>query len=236
MADAFLFTCEHGGNGIPPPYRSLFHGQRTLLDSHRGYDPGALVVATEMAAALKAELLTSTVSRLLVDLNRSLHNPKVFSAAVRGLPASLRSQIVEQHYLPYRGQAERFVAKSVSLGRRVIHVSAHSFTPDLDGKLRHADVGLLYDPGRKGEVELCARWKASLAELAPELRVFRNYPYAGKGDGLASHLRQRFPPVAYVGIELEVNQAVVFAAGRPWMALRGVLIDSLRAACVPKTR
>ena len=66
--------------------------------------------------------------------------------------------------------------------------------------------------------------------------MFRNYPYAGKGDGLASHLRQRFPPAAYVGIELEVNQAVVFAAGRPWIALRGALIDSLRAACVSKTQ
>ena len=58
----------------------------------------------------------------------------------------------------------------------------------------------------------------------------RNYPYAGKGDGLTSHLRRRFPPGAYVGIELEINQSIVFAAGRRWTALRGVLIDSLRAA------
>ena len=97
--------------------------------------------------------------------------------------------------------------------------------------MRHADVGLLYHPGRHGEAELCARWKASLAAFAPELRVRRNYPYAGKGDGLTSYLRLRFPPGAYVGIELEVNQSIVFAAGRRWTALRRVLIDSLRAAC-----
>ena len=53
-----------------------------------------------------------------------------------------------------------------------------------------------------------------------ELRVRRNYPYAGKGDGLTSYLRRRFPPGAYVGIELEVNQSIVFAAGRRWTALR----------------
>ena len=67
--------------------------------------------------------------------------------------------------------------------------------------------------------------------LAPELRVRRNYPYAGKGDGLTSHLRVRFTPGDYVGIELEVNQGIVFAAGRRWTALRRTLIDSLRTAC-----
>ena len=44
VTDSFLFTCEHGGNRIPAPYRRLFRGQRALLDSHRGYDPGALVM------------------------------------------------------------------------------------------------------------------------------------------------------------------------------------------------
>ena len=113
----------------------------------------------------------------------------------------------------------------------MIHISAHSFTPKLNGQVRRADVGLLYHPGRRGEVELCARWKAALASMAPELRVRRNYPYAGKGDGLTSHLRLRFPPGAYVGIELEVNQGIVLTAGRRWTALRRVLIDSLREAC-----
>jgi predicted N-formylglutamate amidohydrolase len=125
------------------------------------------------------------------------------------------------------------VRQSVSRGRRVIHISSHSFTPKLSGKVRRADVGLLYDPVRQGEVELCARWKASLAVLAPALRVRRNYPYAGKGDGLTRHLRSRFPDHAYVGIELEINQAIVFAAGRHFKALRRVLVDSLRAAQGP---
>jgi predicted N-formylglutamate amidohydrolase len=205
-----------------------------LLESHRGYDPGALVMARALAGALRAPLVTSTISRLLIDLNRSIGHPQHFSAAVRGAPAKLRAKIVEQHYRPYRVQVERLVRQSVSRGRRVIHISSHSFTPELDGKVRRADVGLLYDPGRHGEAELSARWKASLAAFAPELRVRRNYPYAGKGDGLTAHLRLRFPPGAYVGIELEVNQRIVFAAGRGWTALRGALIDSLRMACAPR--
>jgi hypothetical protein len=62
--------------------------------------------------------------------------------------------------------------------------------------------------------------------------VRRNYPYAGKGDGLTSHLRRRFRNGVYVGIELEVNQEIVLAAGRRWAQLRGALIESLRRAAV----
>jgi len=150
---------------------------------------------------------------------------------MRGAPLPLRAKIVAQYYRPYRAEAERLVRRAIARGRRVIHVSAHSFTPELNGKVRGADVGLLYDPARAGEADLCARWKASLAAIAPQLRVRRNYPYAGKGDGLTRDLRLRYPPRAYIGIELEVNQGIVLAAGRRWAALRGALIASLRAAC-----
>ena len=231
MTDSFLVSCEHGGNRIPAPYRSLFRGYDALLDTHRGYDFGALVMARVLASAFRAPLVTSTISRLLVDLNRSIGHPRIFSAATRGAPATIRATIAEQYYRPYRLQVERLVRRSVSRGRRVIHISSHSFTPELDGRVRSADVGLLYDPRRDGEAALCARWKSALRELAPALRVRRNYPYAGKGDGLTSYLRQRFAPGVYVGIELEVNQRIVVAGGRRWTALRSVLIDSLRMAC-----
>jgi predicted N-formylglutamate amidohydrolase len=229
--DSFLITCEHGGNSIPVPYRRLFRGRRALLDSHRGYDAGALFMAKALASAFSAPLVTSTISRLLIDLNRSIGHPQLFSAATRSAPAKLRAEIVEKYYRSYREQVERLVRQSVARGRRVIHVSSHSFTAQLDGNVRRAHVGLLYHPGRRAEAELCARWKAALAAIAPQLRVRRNYPYAGRGDGLTSHLRLRFPQGAYLGIELEVNQSIVFAAGRRWAALRGVLIDALRMAC-----
>lgn len=229
--DVFLISCEHGGNRIPASCRSLFHDYDELLNTHRGYDPGALLMARALAKSFAAPLVTSTVSRLLVDLNRSLGHPQLFSKATRHLPATRRTQIIEQHYLPYRQRVENLVRQSVLLGRRVVHISSHSFTPVLHGKVRRADVGLLYDPARDGEVQLCARWKTLLAADAPELRVRRNYPYDGKGDGLTSYLRQRFTSDAYVGVELEVNQGVVLTGGSRWVALRGLLADTLHTAC-----
>jgi predicted N-formylglutamate amidohydrolase len=183
-------------------------------------------------------LVASTISRLVVDLNRSIGHPQCLSAATRAASRTLRAEIVERHYLPYRAEVERLVGRSVARGRRVIHVASHSFTPEMDGRVRGADVGLLYDPGRHAEVDLCARWKAALVEMAPQLRVRRNYPYAGKGDGLTRYLRMHFSPDAYVGIELEVNQGIVLAAGRRWPWLRRVLIVSLRAAagCASKAK
>ena len=216
-----MVTCEHGGNRIPAPYRRLFQGQRALLDSHRGYDAGALVMATALSENLRAPLVASTTSRLLIDLNRSLGHRDLFSAVTRRAPAKTRTEIVEQHYRPYRMRAENLVAQAILNGRRMIHISSHSFTAELGGEVRSTDVGLLYDPGRGGEVELCARWKRSLAAMAPHVRVRRNYPYAGRADGLTSHLRRRFTAQHYIGIELEINQS------RRWKQLRQQLIDSL---------
>ena len=71
-SDGLVVTCEHGGNRIPAPYRDLFHAHDALLDSHLGYDLGALNLARALAKAFAAPLVASTVSRLLVDLNRSI--------------------------------------------------------------------------------------------------------------------------------------------------------------------
>src|SRR5260221_9153917 len=106
MSDSFLITCEHGGNRIPAPYRALFRGSCALLDTHRGYDFGALVMARELARAFKAPLVSSTVSRLLVDLNRSIGHRQLFSAAMRGVSAGGREEVVEGYYRPDRAQAE----------------------------------------------------------------------------------------------------------------------------------
>jgi len=228
--DRLLITCEHGGNRVPAPYRPLFAGQAELLASHRGHDPGALTLARELAAALDAPLYYATVSRLLIDLNRSIGHPRLYSAITRATPVSLRREILAHHYLPYRRRIEAAVAEAVGQGHRVVHIASHSFTPMLDGETRNADVGLLYDPRRPGEAALCLRWQATLAALAPELRVRRNYPYRGTSDGLTAYLRRHFPAEAYVGIELEVNQRHVFQGGRTWRALRAALVATFKQA------
>ncbi|ADC71550.1 N-formylglutamate amidohydrolase [Thioalkalivibrio sp. K90mix] len=229
-----VITCEHGGNRIPAPYRDLLRPYRAILQSHRGFDAGSLQMARDLARAFGAPLAAATVTRLLVDLNRSLGHPQLHCAAVRKLPASVRARIVERHYQPYRSQVELLVREGIARDGQVVHVSSHSFTPELDGKVRTADIGLLYDPARPGEVALAARWKAAIKACAPELTVRRNYPYAGRNDGLTTSLRKGLSPECYAGVELEINQRHVLRGGRHWAALRETVIASLRTAFAPR--
>lgn len=230
---ALVITCEHGGNEIPAPWRSLFEGHRDLLDSHRGFDPGALCMAQTLAEAFAAPVLIATTSRLLVDLNRSPGHRTLHLESVARLPAESRARIVAEHYQPYRSQAETLVMDAIARHGHVVHIASHSFTPELDGKVRRADVGLLYDPARSGEVVLCDRWKAALSGCAPALVVRRNDPYRGRNDGLTSWFRKRLAADTYVGIELELNQKHVGGAAHEWKTLREQVIASLRVALAP---
>ena len=223
-----LITCEHGGNRIPAPYQAWFAGHEALLASHRGYDAGALAMA--LARRLEAPLVASVTSRLLVELNRSLGHRQILSNALHEAPQALREEIIDRYYRPYRRRAIRLVEGAVAVGRPVIHISSHSFTPVLDGKVRDADIGLLYDPSRPGEVALCDAWQAALAARAPDFKIRRNYPYAGKSDGFCTGLRRQFPPGVYAGIELEVNQKHFLAGAAAWRHLRQLLPASLAEA------
>lgn len=232
-ASALIITCEHGGNRIPPAFRALFTHQQALLDSHRGYDAGALLMANTFATAFHAPLLFSTTSRLLVDLNRTARHPKLHVEAVRRLPAAERTAIIERHHRPYHAKAERLAARAIGVTGLAIHVSCHSFTPVLDDTVRDVDIGLLYDPASPAETTLCKRWQTALQQCAPTLKVRRNNPYRGTNDGLTTWLRTRLPAGGYIGIELEINQRHVFGDAARWSALRQALVSSLRQVLPP---
>lgn len=229
--DQFLITCEHAGNRIPSRYRDFFRDRQSLLRTHRGYDLGALRVAREMSAALGAPLLVSTISRLLIDLNRSLGHPELFSEVTRDLSGELRNEITTRYYLPYRSKAETMIAQAIEGGARVVHVSCHSFTPELNGEIRDTDIGLLYDPNRAAESQLCRRWSVALHAYAAALKARMNYPYAGTADGFTVYLRERFGADQYLGIELEINQKHVHSWGAShWRTVRHALIAALGTA------
>jgi predicted N-formylglutamate amidohydrolase len=225
-----LITCEHGGNKIPPQYWPLFKKHQALLQTHRGYDPGALALARDFARAFDAELVYSTTSRLLVELNRSPRHPQVLSVATRGLPPEERERLLRRYYWPYRHWVEAQVAAAVEAGESVVHVSSHSFTPKLDGEVRRADVGLLYDPRRPRERELCLAWQDEIRRADPSLAVRRNYPYRGTGDGLTTHLRRLHPNRDYAGIELELNQKHTLGGDAAWRGLRRLMVATLTRA------
>ena len=226
-----VVTAEHGGNEVPPDYRALFRGRSTLLASHRGWDPGALDLARRLAAAFGAPLVASIITRLLVDLNRSPHNPRVFSEITRRLPRPERLSLLERYHRPHWDAVRGHIRTVIRRRSRVLHLAVHSFTPVLDGVTRKPDVALLYDPARTPERNFVATWTPALAAALPWRVVRRNDPYRGYTDGLATALRREHDERSYAGIEIEVNQRHVGARGRfpAWVpdALIGTLPEVL---------
>jgi predicted N-formylglutamate amidohydrolase len=204
----WLLTCEHGGHEVPARWRRQFRGAREVLHSHRGWDRGALATFRILAPAVADAYFHATTTRLLVDLNRSIGHRALFSEYTRSLPAQEREEILEQHYHAWRDPVIERIDRWRRAGDAVLHVSVHSFTPTLNGQVRNADIGLLYDPGRPWERSVCRRWRQILRDAAPDARVRRNYPYRGSADGFTKTLRRRFPD-GYAGIELELNEGNV---------------------------
>ncbi|MDF2550316.1 MAG: hypothetical protein K0S07_1383 [Chlamydiales bacterium] len=226
-----IVTCEHGGKEVPPKWRHLFADQAPL-NTHRGFDIGALAAAKALSCAFHAPLFFSEVTRLLVELNRSLHHPHLFAKKAE-LSSLEREQILLEFYHPYRTQVEQAIESSIEHSNKTLHLSIHSFTPVLNGETRSADIALLYDPKRGQEKAFAAAWKSSLKALLPGKRIRSNYPYRGTFDGFTTYLRKRFPEERYLGIEIELNQ--IHAGSSGFTALQDALHQSLSQIMPLKT-
>jgi predicted N-formylglutamate amidohydrolase len=225
-----MVTAEHGGNHVPAEYRELFEGQGELLGSHRGWDPGTHALARALGSSLGARTVRSQITRLLVDLNRSAHNPKVFSKITRTLPRAERVKLLSRYHLPHWERTRDAVSRGIAERGKVLHLGVHSFTPVLDGVVRKPDLALLYDPARQGELALCTRWSDALAAALPDRVIRRNNPYRGDSDGMTTAFRRSFSAARYLGIEVEINQLHVGPDGSfpPWVAES--LITTLRSS------
>lgn len=199
-----ILTCEHGGNDVPEEYAHLFTDAKADLESHRGIDIGILPFARDFAERIEEPLFYSTVTRLLVDLNRSDHNPAVLSEYTRKLNKEERKQLLKDYFYPYRMLVRRSVSNLLRQHRIVLHLTFHSFTHELYGKVR-PPIALLYDGSNHRERTFSAHWQ-KLLKRRMGLTVRRNFPYRGHTDGQTTYLRRIFANRPYLGICLELNQ------------------------------
>ena len=202
-----VLTCEHAGNLVPAEFSSLFRGAGDLLATHKGYDPGALDLFLRLVPLADYSRHTE-VSRLLVENNRSLDHPELFSKFTRGIPEAQKPEILRCYYYAYRDPVEDRIRAFLGDQQEVLHLSVHSFTPVLNGEERTAEIGILFDPARSAEAFFAESFRQALHKELPWIRIAFNYPYLGTADGFTTYLRTRFPE-GYSGIELEVNQKLV---------------------------
>ncbi|PKD17090.1 N-formylglutamate amidohydrolase [Salegentibacter salinarum] len=202
-----VLTCEHAFNTIPEEYKELFSDAEEILNSHRGYDPGSLDLFRELEVLADFNQVQEN-GRLLVEVNRSIGHPNLFSEFTKILSRSQKTEVLNQYYFPYRNSVETNISAFIEKGEKVLHFSVHTFIPGLNGIVRNTDIGLLYDPAKSGEKEFSKNFKRKLKKENPHLKIRFNYPYFGKADGFTTYLRKKFPE-NYLGIELEINQKFV---------------------------
>ncbi len=200
-----MLTCEHASNRLPAAFKKAVPAE--VLKTHRAYDIGAAQVFRKLVKFAKPEFsCEGKYSRLFVDLNRTLTNKSAFSEYYEALDKATVAKAKAQttaYWTEYRTAIEKFVKANAK--KEIIHLGIHSFTPELNGKVRNTDIGILYDPSRPKECELAQVIKAEIKRLHPEMKVRFNYPYKGTSDGLTTTLRKKLGP-RYAGLEIEINQ------------------------------
>ena len=208
---SLILSCEHASGHVPKRYAHAFAGKDAVsaLATHRGLDLGAVRLARDLAKKLAVPLLEGRLTRLLIDLNRSPGHKNQLSEWSRRLSDAHIEELEAIHAAHWHEIFERVRAAQ----GLVTHVAVHTFTPVLHDDVRNFDVGLLYDPGQKREVALAQRLRSALT-----LRGFlvrRNAPYRGVADCLPTAIRRSFSPARYVGLELEINQQLLWHAPDP---------------------
>lgn len=222
----YIITCEHALNWVPDRFIHHFADAEKVLVSHRGWDPGALIIAHTISYALQSPLFIYPFTRLLIEPNRSEQHPDLFSEFTRQLIEAEKTQLKENLYRPYRNSVEEKTNSFIEQRLLPIHLSVHTFTPVLHGSERDFDIGLLYDPSRAAEKFFCSQWKTQFLRLNSNLKIRINQPYRGTSDGFTTSLRRRFNDT-YIGIELEVNQKLFFDSDGQWIQLCKLISNSL---------
>lgn len=209
--EQLVVSVEHASLRVPAALGDL-DLPASFLDSHHAWDPGAAAVGRHLAREFAAPLHLGRWSRLVADLNRSSSHPRVIprDSGDRRIPRNEnlarrdRRDRLDRYWSPYRSAVEADLDACVVRFGRVLHVSVHTFTPELNGEVRNNDFGLLYQPSHRGERAMADRWDRRLTALG--FRVRRNYPYSGLDDGFCMRMRAARTARSYLGMEIEMNQ------------------------------
>jgi predicted N-formylglutamate amidohydrolase len=203
-----LILCDHATNRLPPEYGSLGLDAGEM-QRHIAYDIGAQGVALEMARRLKATVVSSRFSRLLIDPNRGEDDPTLImqisdGAVVPGnarLDEAERNRRIARFFTPYHDAIAGEIDAALRLGAVPIIVSIHSFTEAWRGVPRKWHAAVLWDKDPRLAVPL-------LRELRERtgLEIGDNEPYEGylRNDTIFKHATLRGLPNALIEIRQDL--------------------------------
>jgi predicted N-formylglutamate amidohydrolase len=224
-----VFTCEHGGNLIPDPYKPLFENFKSTLTTFKAYDIGAMNLYKDLLEETGDYGNHFQYCRMLVDVDKDIKSPQLFSQPVSKLPTKERNKILKQFYYPWREEVENQIA-SLSRSNYVLHCSVHTFPQVVNGVVRNVDVAVLFDTEREWEALFAGKFVEFLRQENPKLLVEPNYPIPGGHEGFVHYLKQQKFSKKYIGIQLEVNQSFPLGKSDKWIALKRDIVKCFKIA------
>lgn len=230
---SLLVSCEHASNAVPEHLDKLGLTDADLA-GHHAWDEGAKPVAAALAEAFDAPLFLGEWSRLVADLNRPDDLPQAVPEIAFGLTVpgnqglteeERRARITTYHEPYWRGVIDRIRRLEAEDPKaKVVHLSIHSFTPELEGRVRAVSIGVMFDPAYPLEQELATKLVGRIRRHG--LTCEENQPYDGRAAALVTSCRNILRAERYAGIEIEINQGHVDEIDR----IGKILIDAVRVA------
>tara|TARA_B100001971_G_C18218908_1_gene555800 strand:- start:212 stop:1048 length:837 start_codon:yes stop_codon:yes gene_type:complete len=176
-----LIICDHASNKVPRKLNQLGVDD-TVLNQHIGSDIGTDKLGPYIANALNAPAVISGFSRLVIDLNRDTDSknsiPEVSDhikvPGNQNLSKDQKQKRLEELYRPYHQKIDDCIDIIKGKGKKPFVISIHSFTPEMDGKKRETDIGILWNENK----DISLRLIGALRNLAPAAKIDGNAPYS----------------------------------------------------------
>lgn len=227
-----ILVCEHASNRVPARWAGLGLTSDQAR-AHIAWDPGALLVAKDLARRLDAVLIHAPVSRLVYDCNRApdMKGAMPAKSEVHDIPGNLaisaeerlaRTQAV---YLPWVAGLHGLIARRIALGLAPVIVTIHSFTPVYFGHPRAVEFGVIHDADPSLAVAL-----HDTARRTTSLRTDLNAPYSA-ADDVTHTLRLHATPYGLPNAMLEIRNDLI-ASGAACEAMAETLAPVINMGLV----
>ncbi|GGB53298.1 N-formylglutamate amidohydrolase [Roseibium aquae] len=209
-----VLVCDHASNRMPRPFETDLGVTEEDKTAHIAWDPGALGVSRALSRLLDAPLIHSTVSRLIIDCNRSEHAPDLIPIRSERTPIPgnedlsehQRSERLNLFHRPFHAAIETVLKERADNRIPTAVVSVHSYTPVYNGIARPWEIGLISGPDRRLIDPVLARLQAETA-----LNVGDNEPYS-PADGVYYTLHRHAETAGRPALMIEIRNDEVRTA------------------------
>ncbi|MEX3010496.1 N-formylglutamate amidohydrolase [Hoeflea sp. TYP-13] len=225
-----VLVCEHASNRVPENLNNLGLTEEQL-NSHVGWDPGALDLAKALSVSLDSPLIAARLSRLVYDCNRP---PEATSAMpdfteVCRVPGNVSLSEVDRQarareiYEPFHVELAHVIARKRLQGLAPVLVTIHSFTPVFRGEHRFVEVGYLH--GQDNRLAKAMLLHASSDQVF-DIRL--NQPY-GPEDGVLHTIDRHTAKNGAANVMVEIRNDLL-ANNDDRRAVHELLLESLGKA------